>query len=485
MLLSTMSVTFFAGILVRSYAWLSIFGNWGLLNWFLRLVGQDQPPTLAYTFGNMLLASIQLELPLFILPLYGVMRGIDQKLAKAAQSLGADPLTAWLTTFLPLALPGIAVSTALVFLTALGFYATPALLGPPDTYLLAQELEVHINTLGDENGASARIVVMVGLILIAAGLACLSYLWAARLRQGHASAGGGPIGGTVERLARLIAPFRWIPVVICVVLVVILLLLPIAMLLPLAFNGGDYLSFPPRSLSLRWFYNYLGDPDLLTSTLFSLQIATTAAAIASLAGAAAALSANKFRTVPRLFLSLICGAPLVVSSITITASLFLLALHLPWLNPGLLFVAVYSVLGLPFSFLLIGAADARLDPRLARAAASMGASPWVTMRTITLPLLAPSFVSAFVFAFLFAFDDVSAGLFLSSFDHTPLSVRLWENMKYAITPLPASIAVLGSLVGAAVYGLSRLRRRLARHHRRTTTEGGRRFARGFTSREPK
>ncbi|HZV09431.1 MAG TPA: ABC transporter permease, partial [Novosphingobium sp.] len=263
LMLGTISLSFLVGTLIRSYAWLAVLGARGLINSVLYLLGMAHPLKLAFSFPGMLVASIQVELPLFILPLYGVMRGIDRRLPRAAQSLGADPLTAWCTVFLPLALPGITVSTALVFLTALGFFTIPALLGPPDTYLLSQELEVRINTLGDEAGASARIVVMLGLIVLAAALAGLAYRRLGHGRLGEGARAAAPVGwrlalgAAAERLAGRLARWRWWPVGLYFGVVWALLALPLAMLLPLAFSNDFYLRFPPRGFSLRWPLAYL------------------------------------------------------------------------------------------------------------------------------------------------------------------------------------------------------------------------------------
>jgi len=453
LLLTAINLSFFAGILVRSYAWLAIFGHAGPVNWLLHLLGHTAHVKLSYTFPVMFLACMQIELPLFILPLYGVMRGVDRSLQKAAQSLGADPLTAWITAFLPLVIPGIFVSTALVFLTALGFYAAPTLLGPPDTYMLAQELEVRINTLGDESGAGARIVVMLALIVIAAAVFACLYRWA----RARASSGRGlRFGGWCESLAQRLSPWRWLVAGTYIGAVIVLLLAPMLMLPALAFNGGDFMGFPPHSLSLRWFHAFTADEDLRASTCFSLQVSLLSAAIASVAGAAAALTVRHLQPRASGALALLSCVPLVVSSITVTAGLYIVALRLPWIDPSWLFVAVYSVLGLPFSYLLVRSAYARLDANLPLAAASLGASPWTTARTVTLPILAPSFISAFVFSFLLAFDDVSAGLFLSTSERMPLAMRLWETLKFSITPMPAAIALLGFAAGFVLYGSVRL-----------------------------
>lgn len=462
-MLVAMGLSFTIGTLIRSYAWLAILGSRGLVNSALHALGWAHPVKLAFTDGAMLLASVQVALPLFILPLYGVMQGIDLRVPRAARSLGADPVTAWFTTVLPLAVPGIGVSCALVFLSCLSFYAIPTLLGAPDSYLLSQELEVRINTLGDDAGASARIVVMVALVLLSCGLAALLRRYAGRADAGRISA---RVMHALEPLARAVSPWRWVPVGAIFAFVLALLLVPLVILVPLSVSDDFYLRFPPRSFSLRWMETFLGDPDLLGSAAFTLRIAITSAAIGSLAGAMAALAALRLGDARARLVTLAVAAPLVVSPITVTAALYLVALRWSGIEPSVLFVAVYAVTGLPYGFLLVGAAARRLDPQLARAAATLGAGPVTTARTVTMPLLATAFASAFVFAFLLAVDDISAGLFLASSDAMPLALRLWEDLKAAITPLPAAITMLAALCAVALYALAGLASKLRREARR-------------------
>ncbi|MFT4248465.1 MAG: ABC transporter permease subunit, partial [Pseudomonas sp.] len=365
LLLVAIGTSFLAGTLIRSYAWLAIFGAHGLVNTIHHWLGGVQPLHLAFTYGSMLLAGIQVELPLFVLPLYAVMRQLDPRLERAARNLGADPVTAWFTVVLPQALPGLASATLLVFLTAMSFFAIPALLGPPDTYLLSQELEVRINTLGDNAGASARIVVMM---LLVAGAAAL---WAAG-RRGLSAVGrqverGRVMDGLVlalQRAAAWVSPWRQVPVWGGCAISFVLLVVPVLVIAPLGVSDDAYLHFPPSAFSLRWAEHYLGDPDLLESTGFSLWIGSAAALLSTAIGALAALALGRLGPRARTLVTLAALAPLVVSPMSMTASLYLLALQWSWLGPAALFVAVYTVMGLPYGFLLVGAAAARLDPRL-------------------------------------------------------------------------------------------------------------------------
>jgi putative spermidine/putrescine transport system permease protein len=454
--------------LIRSYSWVAILGNQGLVNRALLALGLvDRPVKLVYTRLGMLIAMVQVQLPLFILPAFSVMRRIDRSLLRAARSLGADQIVAFVTVFLPLAWPGIAAAAILVFIGALGFFETPALLGPPGAYFLSQSIEARIDSLADQPGAAAQAIVLLGLV----GL--LALVAAALLRPAPARpwrAGGrssqpfrqrwvlrvGELGGWLERATRRLAPWRWALVGPVAAATLVLLALPLLVLLPLAFSAAPYLSFPPPGLSLRWIRRYLEDPDWTAATLFTLQVAAAAALLATAAGLAAVVGAA--RTGPRLRLAVqLAGvAPLVVSPMVLAVAIYGLAARVGLVGSPFAFAGSYALMGLPYAILVIGAAHRRLDPALPRAAVSLGAGPLAALLTVVMPLLAAAIASAFVFAFLAALNDLAVGLFLSSAAHRTLSVCMWDEVRQEITPRMAAVAVVLLGAGAALYGLGRL-----------------------------
>lgn len=455
LLMASILLPFFAGSLVRSYAWLAVLGQHGLLNSVLVPLGLvDAPLELAYTFPGLIAASIQVELPIFVLPAYSVMRQFDRKLLTAARSLGADPVTAWFTIFLPAQRLGIATSVALVFLSSLGFYVTPVLLGPPSAYLLSQELEVRINTLGDPSGASARIMVMLTMIaLVLLVLARIRALADTQRRTARGSVALA-VGWVLERFARAMAPGRWWLLAIPIGALTLLSLISQLIIVPLALSDGDYLSFPPPSLSGRWIQEYLVDPDLGDATRYSLGITLVAALGATVIGGAAALASLTLSRRASGFVTLLSGVPLVVPSILIAAGLFLATLHLP-VQPTMAFVLIFTALGLPLSFLVIRASAARIDLELARAAASLGAGPATTAWTVLVPLLVPALATGFLFAFLSGFDDISVGLFFSTSDTMPLAMKLWDRLRDSVSPLPAAVALVVGLGAMALILIAR------------------------------
>jgi len=154
-------------VLVRSYAWTVLLQRNGVVNSWLRGIGLiDEPLTLLYTEGAVLLAMTQVLLPFMILPIYSTMRGIPRDLVPASQSLGAGPFAAFRYVLLPLSLPGVAAGSVIVFVLALGFFITPALVGGPQTLLIATLIGQQVTELSNLPFASALAGTLMAIALI-------------------------------------------------------------------------------------------------------------------------------------------------------------------------------------------------------------------------------------------------------------------------------------------------------------------------------
>ena len=148
LLMPVILVPFTISVLVRSYAWMAILGRQGLVNTLLGRLGLTQQPLeILYNEFGVLLGMVHILLPFFILPAYSVMIRIDRDLLKAASIMGATPARGFLEVFLPLSLPGIIGGGLLVFIQALGFFVTPALLGGPRDTMISMLIELQISQL--------------------------------------------------------------------------------------------------------------------------------------------------------------------------------------------------------------------------------------------------------------------------------------------------------------------------------------------------
>ena len=143
-------VPFWTSILVRVAAWIVLLQSAGLVNRALMGLGViEQPLALLFNRTGVIIAMVHILLPFMILPLYSVMKSVPPTYLRAAVSLGSSPLAAFLRVYVPQTYPGIGAGGLLVFILAIGYYVTPALLGGADdqmlSYYVAQYTNVNVN----------------------------------------------------------------------------------------------------------------------------------------------------------------------------------------------------------------------------------------------------------------------------------------------------------------------------------------------------
>ncbi|MDA4847835.1 ABC transporter permease [Hoeflea poritis] len=131
-------IPFWTSILVRSYAWIVLLQRKGLINTLLIDLGvTSEPLRLLYTEFAVILAMTHVLLPFLILPVYGALKTIPADLPMAAYNLGATPIKVFWKVVFPLSLPGVFAGCLITFILALGFYITPALVGGPNSLMMA------------------------------------------------------------------------------------------------------------------------------------------------------------------------------------------------------------------------------------------------------------------------------------------------------------------------------------------------------------
>jgi putative spermidine/putrescine transport system permease protein len=156
-------LSFWSGMLIRTFAWMVILGNQGLVATALRWLGMENPPELLYNTVGVAIGIINVALPYMVLMLYPVMRNVDPDLVPAARTLGATPTKAFIKVYLPATRSGILSGTALVYMFVLGFYITPALLGGTKNTMVSQIIAQQVSQLFDWHMAGAlSAILMVG-----------------------------------------------------------------------------------------------------------------------------------------------------------------------------------------------------------------------------------------------------------------------------------------------------------------------------------
>ncbi len=153
---------FWTSLLVRTCAWMLVLQKEGVVNdvlvW-LYLV--PEPVQLVFNRFGVIISMTHILLPFMILPLYSVMKGIPRDFMRAAISLGANPAEAFYKVYVPQTMPGIGAGCLLVFILAIGYYITPALLGSPTDQMLSYFIAFFTNNTINWGMASALAVVLL------------------------------------------------------------------------------------------------------------------------------------------------------------------------------------------------------------------------------------------------------------------------------------------------------------------------------------
>lgn len=166
LLMALVLLPFWTSILVRTYAWMVLLGRQGIVNQLLLWIGLiDEPMRLLNTTFAVYVAMVHILLPFMILPLYSAIRGIEGNLLRAAEGLGAGPFGVFRQIVLPLSLPGISAGCLLVFILALGFFITPALVGGPKDLMIAVLIQQQVE-LFNWPFASALAVLLLSAALL-------------------------------------------------------------------------------------------------------------------------------------------------------------------------------------------------------------------------------------------------------------------------------------------------------------------------------
>jgi ABC-type spermidine/putrescine transport system permease subunit I len=166
-LLVCILVPFWVDMIVRSFSWLIMLGDNGIVNKILIALSiTSKPLPILYNSFSVLVAMVQILLPLAVVTLFGAMLRIDTRMTAAAKIHGASDWQAFRAVFFPLSLPGIYGAALLLFVLALGFYMTPALLGSPNETMIAQTIVAEATQMLDFDRASAEGALLVILALV-------------------------------------------------------------------------------------------------------------------------------------------------------------------------------------------------------------------------------------------------------------------------------------------------------------------------------
>jgi len=166
LLLFLVLLPFWTSLLVRTVAWVVLLQREGILNNLLLSLGLvTEPVRMIFNRFAVYVAMVHVLLPFMVLPLYAVMKGISPTFVRAAWSLGARPSTAFRRVYLPQTLPGVGAGCLMVFIQALGYYITPALVGGADDQMISYFIAFYASKTVNWGMAAALSVMLLAATL--------------------------------------------------------------------------------------------------------------------------------------------------------------------------------------------------------------------------------------------------------------------------------------------------------------------------------
>ena len=166
LLLFLVLLPFWTSLLVRTVAWVVLLQREGILNNLLVSLGLiTEPIRMIFNRFAVYVAMVHVLLPFMVLPLYAVMKGISPSYVRAASSLGAPPAIAFRRVYLPQTLPGVAAGCLIVFIQALGYYITPALVGGADDQMISYFIAFYASKTVNWGMAAALSIMLVAATL--------------------------------------------------------------------------------------------------------------------------------------------------------------------------------------------------------------------------------------------------------------------------------------------------------------------------------
>jgi putative spermidine/putrescine transport system permease protein len=226
------------------------------------------------------------------------------------------------------------------------------------------------------------------------------------------------------------------------VAVYVFLLAPLLVVVLASFNSADFLSFPPRGFSLRW-YRALWESEVWGDSFrLSLLLTAVVTPLALIIGTLAAYALVRYSFPGKGAMATLVMAPLVMPQIVLGIALlnYMSGLGLVGSLTGL--ILGHLVVTLPFTVRLVSISVHNLDPALERAAQNLGATPLQTFWRVTLPLLRPGIVAGAIFAAIISFGELAVTLLIAGARTTTLPLRIFNYTEYNFDPTINAVSTI-------------------------------------------
>jgi ABC-type spermidine/putrescine transport system permease subunit I len=478
-------LSFWTSFLVRTFAWVVLLGRNGVVNQLLQALGiLDAPANLLYNFGSVLVGMVHALMPLAVLTMLSVMENIDRNLPRAASTLGARPGTAFWKIYFPLSMPGVAAAAIMVFVTAIGFFITPALLGGRKETMITQIIIDQVQqTMNWEFAGAVSVLLLVVVLVVFAiydkvlGLSTMTGGASTRVRASGKESLSRRAGDAVltvlanvsdalfallpKRVRRSVSGTGQSRTLWWIVLGVLAFLsAPAFLMIPLSFDSGSGLTWPPKGFSLQWYEQMFTSPVWMQAITRSLIVGVGTGLLAMLIGTPAAFLLVRANMRGKSAMLAFVLSPIVVPRMIIAVGMFYFFARVGLVGSTIGLILAHTVVAVPYVVITMMAVLRNYDTRLDLAAQSLGAGPWATLRFVTFPILGAGLMSSFLFAFATSFDELTIALFASGGLNATLPKQFWDEVTLQISPVIAAVSTcLFIFIAALIWLADRLRRR--------------------------
>jgi putative spermidine/putrescine transport system permease protein len=222
----------------------------------------------------------------------------------------------------------------------------------------------------------------------------------------------------------------------------VIMIVPILFVVLSSFTAGRTLSFPPQGFSLQWFEKALAYEPFIESLGSSLLLAILTTLIALGLGVPIALAIARSNLRGKAFVQSLFVSPLIVPELVIGLALYQQVMITLRLDSFIALMLGHIVILLPYAVRVTGATLALGDTSIEDAARGLGASPFYTFRTVTLPLMRPGIISAALLSFITSFNNVPLSLLLQSREFRTFPVTMLDYVQQSYDPMIAAMSTL-------------------------------------------
>lgn len=404
---------------VLAVAWVDLLGQQGILNSFMAWMGLQPHPFPLYTSKGVALVQTLSTFPIPMWCLWNASRQVDPAVSEAARNLGAGPITRF-RVLLPTLEPAAATGALVVFVVSLLGFSVPSLFQTP---VFAVEVFTSFNSFLDQRQATLSAVPICITGMLALALASRIH----RRKRNHASSQSISMHAGPSTY-----PWGWFAVF---PILLFAIALPMAALL--------WRSWPPSTLLSAW---GTGEEEIGTSILLASISATLMLAIALILALAARGAAHAV-TWPAALAWLVSGPVFGVGLIQL------------WNHPGLpgwvydhFSILILAAMGRNFIFAWLGARQALawLPRSSVESARNLGASPWFTLRTVTLPALSRPLIALWACLAILVMGEVETTVLVAPPGWVPVSLRIFTIMHYGPSETVSALSLLQAVATAGL-----------------------------------